>query len=204
MKSTSLKLVAAAMFAASAVTMAPVFALDAAGLQVLTKSVTAAKVVEVPAVAAKLVTKASKEDKEQVAVAVVTAAIKAFPASVGSVVTAVIRSAPQTCAAVVKAALEAAPDSALTIVSAAAAGAPEHADKAVAEASKKMPSRTASFEREVAVVKGRRLITTGAADRFTDTGYTVGPIINIKTGQPFTITEIQQAFAETGADPSRN
>lgn len=155
------------MFAVSAVTMSPVLGLDAAGLAVLTKSVSAAKVVEVPFVAAKTVSAAATEDKEQVAVAVVVAAIRSHPSSIGSVITAVIRSAPQTTAAVVAAALEVAPDSSLTIVAAAAKGAPDQADKAVAVASRKLPARTASFEREVASVRGRRLISTAGADGIT-------------------------------------
>lgn len=186
-------MIGAALFAASAVTLAPAFALDTAGLESLTQSVVVAKVVEVPAVAAKLVRKAEKADKEQVAVAVVTAAIKAHPSSIGSVITAVIRSSPQSVTAVVKAALAAAPDSALTIVAAAAEGAPDQADKAVAEASKVMPSRTASFEREVAVVRGRQLVNAGAG--FGSSGDATS------TNLPVVVNGY--ATAAPGSDPNR-
>lgn len=142
-----------------------------------------------------MVSEASKEDKEQVAVAVVTAAIRSHPSSIGSVITAVLRKAPQTMSAVVAAALEAAPDSSLTIIAAAAEGAPDQADKAVAVASKKMPSRTASFEREVAVVRGRRVVAAPLA--FGDTGITQQPLppeTKISPG----------AYGAPGGDPSRN
>ena len=183
------------MFAASAVCMAPALALDAAGVESLNRTVAATKVVETPSVAARLVADASKEDKEQVAVAVVTAAIRSHPSSIGSVITAVIRKAPQTVSAVVTAALEAAPDSSLTIIAAAAEGAPDQADKAVAVASKKMPSRTASFEREVAVVRGRRLVSSSVS--FGDTGITQTPL-------PDTIKIQDGAYGAPGGDPARN
>ncbi|HTH48439.1 MAG TPA: hypothetical protein VMB21_13080 [Candidatus Limnocylindria bacterium] len=195
MKTTTLKLLAASMFAASAVTMAPALALDAAGIESLNTMVSAAKVVETPLVAARLVSEASKEDKEQVAVAVVTAAIRSHPSSIGSVITAVLRKAPETMSAVVAAALDAAPDSSLTIIAAAAEGAPDQADKAVAVASKKMPSRTASFEREVAVVRGRRTVATAVG--FGDTGVT-------QTKLPGTAKIVDGAYGSPGGDPGRN
>ena len=55
------------------------------------------------------------------------------------------------------------------------------ASKAAAIAAKKMPSRAASFEREVAIVRGRRLLSTAAA--FNDTG-----VVQIATNV-MTITE---------------
>lgn len=194
MKTSTLKLIAASMFAASAI-MAPALALDAAGITSLNQAISATKVVETPSVAARMVSEASKEDKEQVAVAVVTAAIRSHPSSIGSVITAVLRKAPETMSAVVAAALEAAPDSSLTIIAAAAEGAPDQADKAVAVASKKMPSRTASFEREVAVVRGRRVVSAPLA--FGDTGVNQTPLpgdVKISTG----------AYGAPGGDPARN
>lgn len=194
MKSISLKQFAVALFAVSTVTVAPVFALSTAEVESLGKSVAITKVVELPAVTAKMVKDASKEDKEQVAVAVVISAIRNHPSSIANVITSVVKAAPQTTAAVVKAALEVAPDSSLTIVAAAAEGAPDEADKAVAVASRKMPSRTASFEREVAVVRGRRLISSAA--QFGDSG-------SSQTPRPpgSQAPAIVQAYA--GGDPGR-
>ena len=183
------------MFAASAVIMAPAVAMDAAGIDSLNRTVAATKVVETPSVAARLVADASKEDKEQVAVAVVTAAIRSHPSSIGSVITAVLRKAPETMTAVVTAALDAAPDSSLTIIAAAAEGAPDQADKAVAVASKKMPSRTASFEREVAVVRGRRLVSSTVS--FGDTGITQTPL-------PGDTKIVNGGYGAPGGDPARN
>jgi hypothetical protein len=168
MKTTSMKQFAVTLFAASAVTLAPAFALGTAELQKVSKSVASSKVVEIPAVAAKYVKNAAKADRQQVAVAVVISAVRAYPSSVGPVVTAVLKTAPETANAVVAAALEAAPESSLTIVSAAVQGAPQNSDLIVAAASTQMPARAAAFEREAAVVRGRRSLGGSAA--FGDTG----------------------------------
>ncbi len=170
MKSNSLKQLVVALAAASVMTVVPAFALSSVEVEAVNKSLKAARVVELPALASKLVLGAAKEDQEKVAVAVVTSAIRNHPGSMSTVITAIVSVAPATVEAVVEAALNLAPDSALSIVASAASGAPQRASKAAAIAAKKMPSRTASFEREVAVVRGRRLFSTAAA--FGDTGVT--------------------------------
>ena len=168
MKSNSLKQLVVALAAASVMTVVPAFALSSVEVDAVNKSLKAARVVELPALASKLVLGAAKEDKEKVAVTVVTSTIRNHPGAMSTVITAVVSVAPETIEAVVEAALTLAPDSALSIVASAASGAPQRASKAAAIAAKKMPSRTASFEREVAVVRGRRLFSTAAA--FGDTG----------------------------------
>ena len=173
MKTTSMKQFAVTLFAASAVTLAPAFALGTAELQKVSKSVASSKVVEIPAVASKFVAHAAKADRQQVAVAAVISAIRAYPSSVGPVITAVLKAAPETANAVVTAALEAAPESALTIVAAAVQGAPQNSDLIVAAASAQMPTRSAAFEREATVVRGRRSLGGSAA--ITDSGtHTIG------------------------------
>lgn len=157
-----MKTLVAAAVASSLLAAFPAFALPQAQTDTISKSLASAKVVDVPSAAAKLVAAATKESKSEVAVAAVTAAIKAHPSTVGSVIVSVLKVAPETTEAVVTAALEVAPQSALTIVAAAAEGAPDQAEKAVAIASAKTPARTAAFEREVAVVKGRRTIESAA------------------------------------------
>ena len=157
-----MKQFAVTLFAASAVTLAPAFALGTVELQKVSKSVASSKVVEIPAVAAKFVSSAAKADKQQVAVAVVISAVRAYPSSVGPVVTAVLKTAPETAGAVVTAALEAAPESALTIVAAAVQGAPQNSDLIVASASSQMPARAAAFEREATVVRSRRSLGSAA------------------------------------------
>ncbi len=170
MKSNSLKQFAVALAAASVMTVAPAFALSSVEVESANKSMKAARVVELPALASKLVLGAAKDDQEKIAVAVVTSAIRNHPGSMSTVITAVVSVAPATVEAVVEAALNLAPDSALSIVASAASGAPQRAAKAAAIAAKKMPSRAASFEREVAIVRGRRLFSTASA--FSDNGIT--------------------------------
>ena len=163
MKSNSLKQLVVALVAASVMTVAPAFALSSVEAESINKSLKAARVVELPALASKLVLGAAKEDQEKVAVAVVTSAIRNHPGAMSTVIIAVVSVAPATVEAVVEAALNLAPDSALSIVAAAASGAPQRGSKAAAIAAKKMPSRAASFDREVAVVRGRRLLSTASA-----------------------------------------
>lgn len=183
MKTTSMKQFAVTLFAASTVTFAPAFALGTAELQKVSKTVASAKVVEIPSVAAKLVSHAAKEDKQQVAVAAVLSAIRTYPSSASPVITAVVKVAPQTASAVVAAAIEAAPDSALSIVAAAVQGAPKNSDLIVAAASAQMPSRAAAFEREASVVRGRQAL--GSAAAITDAGVTT---TNIGTGTATLLT----------------
>lgn len=191
MKTNSLKSVVVAVVAGSVLAVAPAFALSSVESETITKAISTAKVVDVSGKAAKLVAAASKENKTEVAVASVTAAIKSHPSTIGSVIVSVLKVSPESTEAVVAAALEAAPQSALTILAAAAEGAPAFADKAVAVASAKMPTRASAFEREVAIVKGRRAIEAAALEG----GTTIQA--------PRTGGDPKQAYGTTGADPTR-
>ena len=193
MKTNSLKSVVFAAVTGSMLAISPAFALSQAETATISKSISAAKVVDVSNKAAKLVAAASKESKTEVAVAAVTAAIKAHPSTVGTVIVSVLKVSPESTEAVVTAALDAAPQSALTILAAAAEGAPAYSDKAVAVASVKMPTRAAAFEREVAVVKGRRAVEASAAITGGTTTQTARP-----AGQP--ITEV---YSTAGAGNDR-
>lgn len=168
MKTSSMKQFAVTLIAASTVTLAPAFALGTAELQKVSKTVAASKVVEMPSVASKAVSHAAKEDKQQVAVTAVLAAIRTYPSSIGPVITAVVKAAPQVSGAVVTAAVEAAPDSALTIVAAAVQGAPASSEAIVAAASAQIPTRAAAFEREASVARGRQSL--GSAALITSSG----------------------------------
>ena len=191
MKTNSLKSVVVAVVAGSVLAVAPAFALSSVESETITKAISTAKVVDVSGKAAKLVAAASKENKTEVAVASVTAAIKSHPSTIGSVIVSVLKVSPESTEAGVAAALEAAPQSALTILAAAAEGAPAFADKAVAVASAKMPTRASAFEREVAIVKGRRAIEAAALVGGTTTQ-------EVRTGG-----DPNQAYGTTGSDPTR-
>lgn len=210
MKSDSLKQLVVALAAASVMTVVPAFALSSVEVESVNKSLKAARVVELPALASKLVLGAAKDDQEKVAVAVVTSAIRNHPGSMSTVITAVVGVAPATVEAVVEAALNLAPDSALSIVASAASGAPQRASKAAAIAAKKMPSRTASFEREVAIVRGRRLFSSAA--QFGDSGITqiaTNTMMMRETNGGVVTTNIviiavkDEAVEYAGGDPSR-
>lgn len=191
MKSNSLKQLVVALAAASVMTVVPAFALSSVEVDAaVNKSLKAARVVEIPALASKLVLGAAKEDQEKVAVSIVSSTIRNHPGAMSTVITAVVSAAPATVEAVVEAALNLAPDSSLSIVASAASGAPQRASKAAAIAAKKMPSRAASFEREVAIIRGRRLFSTAAA--FGDTGVT-----QIATNTFVTVFENQEIVQKT-------
>lgn len=104
--------------------MITVGAVSPADLELIGQKVAATKVVEAPAVAAKFVRKAAKEDKEQVAVAALSAGLRAHPAALPSLLTAVIKAAPSATDALVSTALKLAPDSAATITRVAAEAKP--------------------------------------------------------------------------------
>lgn len=191
MKTNSLKSVVFAVVAGSVLAVVPAFALSSVEADAITKTISTAKVVDVSGKAAKLVAAASKESKADVAVAAVTSAIKFHPSTIGSVIVSVLKVSPESTEAVVTAALDAAPQSALTILAAAAEGAPAFADKAVAIASVKMPTRASAFEREVAIVKGRRTVEAAAFEGGTVTQ-------DARTGPNPT-----QVYGQTGADTTR-
>lgn len=191
MKTNSLKSVVVAVVAGSVLAVAPAFALASVEAETISKAISTAKVVDVSNKAAKLVAAATKENKTEVAVTAVTSAIKSHPSTIGSVIVSVLKVSPESTEAVVTAALDAAPQSALTILAAAAEGAPAFADKAVAVASAKMPTRASAFEREVAIVKGRRTVEAAAFN-----GGTVNQVAR-EAEAP------QVVYGQTGSAPER-
>lgn len=132
-------------------------ALDSADLEAWQRMLGTAKIVEVPALVAQIVGAAPEQDRPQVASAVVVTALKEYPAAAGPCLLAAVRSAPEAVDLVVTAALEAAPESALAVVSAAAECEGDPGDRIIAVATRKLPASVVRFEREVALVRARRM-----------------------------------------------
>ncbi|MBL9171940.1 MAG: hypothetical protein JNL10_00270 [Verrucomicrobiales bacterium] len=132
-------------------------ALDAAELEALSRSVTSARVPEVPAVIAALVTSAAPKDRTEAATTAVVAAVRLHPAAIGACVLAAVRAAPDSAEPIVVAALDIAPGGALALVSVAAELEDDIGDRVIEVAERRFPNRAASFEREIAVVRTRRL-----------------------------------------------
>jgi hypothetical protein len=130
--------------AASVLLATSAFALSTSEVEGLTQKIAGSKVVEAPALAAKLVVQSSKEDLTQVARTVVTAVARNHQTALGNTVTAIIRKAPQATEAVVEAACEAAPQQASAIVAAAVLADDSIAQLASSVAVRVVPSMVAS------------------------------------------------------------
>src|ERR1044072_4365390 len=96
----------AAFIVALAMAMPSAFAITAAQAKAVKKAVTSVPVAEMPAKAAQLVTDASKEDREAVAVTAVRAGIYKSRSSARLLVSAVVKAAPEVAGAVTLAASE--------------------------------------------------------------------------------------------------
>ncbi|MFO1458965.1 MAG: hypothetical protein U1G08_06110 [Verrucomicrobiota bacterium] len=131
-------------------------ALDAAELELVSRTVASARIPEVPAVIATLVTSASPKDRTETATTAVVTAVRMHPAAMGACVLAAVRAAPDIAEPVVVAALDAQPGGALALVSVAAEQEDEVGERVIAVTERRFPSRAASFEREIAVVRTRR------------------------------------------------
>lgn len=105
--------------AASLMVGSSALALTSTETQALTDKILASRVVDMPAVAAKLVIQAEKAERIETAKTAVVAVAKNYPKALSAVVGAVVRKAPETTEAVVAACLEAAPSMARTVVAAA-------------------------------------------------------------------------------------
>jgi hypothetical protein len=114
----------AALFVAMSVAAPSAFALTAAQTSAIKKAVTGVAVPEMPAMAAELVVKASKEDREAVAVTAVRAAIYKNRSAAASVVAAVAKVAPDLASAITLAATQMERDQVSAIASAAITAAP--------------------------------------------------------------------------------
>lgn len=171
------------------------FALTSAETETLTKSITTARVADLPSKAAKAVSKASKEDRDAVAAAVISATGLSHPSALVSTVAAVVKKTPEASVAVMNAAIEVAPDQASLVLAAIVKAAPTQAERAVLAASKKAPSKAASFEREVASVRKARSVSAsstifGGSGDIQQEGTPIGTVpVNL--------------YAQPGADPER-
>jgi hypothetical protein len=114
----------AALMVALAMVAPSAFAITAAQTKAVKKAVTSVPVAEMPAKAAQLVTEASKEDREAVAVTAVRAGIYKSRSSARLMVSAVAKAAPEVAGAVTKAASEMEAGQAGYIASAAISAAP--------------------------------------------------------------------------------
>ncbi|MCW5558439.1 MAG: hypothetical protein KIT22_11495 [Verrucomicrobiae bacterium] len=133
-------------------------AMDASSLDALSRQIAQSRVVEAPAAITSAITAASSEDRPQVATTVVVAALRSFPAALGPCVMAAVRAAPESTDAIVVAASETLPNGILALVSAAADAGDAIGDRVIVALERRYPNRAPAFEREVALVEGRRLL----------------------------------------------
>jgi hypothetical protein len=171
------------------------FALTTSESETLTKSITTARVADLPSMAAKTVSKASKEDRDAVAAAVISATGLSHPSALVSTAAAIVKKTPEASVAVINAALEVAPDQASLVVAALVKAAPTQAERVVLAASKKAPSKAASFEREVASVRKARSVSASSTifGGSGDVNQNPTPIGTVPVN----------LYAQPGADPER-
>jgi hypothetical protein len=145
--------------------------------------------------AAKTVSKASKEDRDAVAAAVISATGLSHPSALVSTAAAIVKKTPEASVAVINAALEVAPDQASLVVAALVKAAPTQAERVVLAASKKAPSKAASFEREVASVRKARSVSASSTifGGSGDVNQNPTPIGTVPVN----------LYAQPGADPER-
>jgi hypothetical protein len=147
--------------AASLMVSTSAFALTATESQALVDKILAAKVVDMPSLAAKMVVKAEKADRVETAKTAVVAVAKNYPKALSAVVGAVVRKAPETTEAVVAACLEAAPSMARTVV-AAATFASVGQDKAILSVIDRLaPAQQQEVKTEMALALARRIEGAG-------------------------------------------
>jgi hypothetical protein len=193
--------------AASLMVGTSAFALTSTESQALTQKILASKVIDMPAVAAKLVAGAEKNDRIETAKAAVVAVAKNHPNALSTVVGAVLRKAPEATEAVVAACLEVAPEMARTVV-AAATFATEGQDAVIlATADRLVPAQKAEVRGEVTLAKARRAMKGSSTAKTTGTivipgneAITTAPVTD-STGNPLPPPVKISAYA--GADPNR-
>ena len=162
---------AAVLAAATFVFSSSACALTVDQAKSITASIQKSKVVEVTAKATDLVEKASKEERNDVAAAVVAATAKNHPGALLSVVSAVVRKAPTTAEAVTKSALSVSPENADAIVAAVISAVPDQAASIAQYAGKMMPERAQSFQNQ-AVALGNTGAVANLAPAATSVGRT--------------------------------
>jgi hypothetical protein len=126
----------AALLVALTLAAPSAFAITSAQAKAVKKAVTSVPVAEMPAKAAQLVTEASKEDREAVAVTAVRAGIYKSRASARLLVSAVVKAAPEVAGPVTLAASEMEAGQAGYIASAAISSAPSAKTQIVSSANR--------------------------------------------------------------------
>jgi hypothetical protein len=133
----------------------------------ITQSIKSAPAAEIAVRAAEVVTKASKNEKEATAVAVVRAGITKSPAAAITIVSSVLKVAPATAPAVAAAAAKLVPNQVEGIAIAAAKAAPDLAEKIVAALTDLNPKYEARVVKAVVMAvpqlrASARTVTAGA------------------------------------------
>jgi len=193
----SVKKLSVTLAVVSALSGLTVHAATTAEVESVTKKVAATKAVEAPAVVGKLVAKASKEDKEQIAVAALASGLRTHPAAITSLLTAALKGAPESAEALVDTTLDVLPDSGMTVVRVVSEVLPAKSDLAVAAVAKRAPAQKAAAERELAASRARRLVTTPTPASAALSGGTVN-----QTPRPVA-TPPAQIGSYAGGDPGR-
>jgi len=192
--------------AASLMVGSSAFALTSTESQALTQKILASKVIDMPAVAAKMVVSADKADRVETAKAAVVAVAKNHPNALSTVVGAVLRNAPEATEAVVAACLEVAPQMARTVVAAATFATEGQDEVILATADRLVPAQKAEVRGEVTLAKARRTMKdTSARTAKTinipgSTAIVTTPVTDNK-GNPLPPPTKISAYA--GADPNR-
>ena len=181
--------------AASLMVVSSVFALNSTDAQALTQKLLASKVIDMPAVAAKIVASADKVDRIETAKAAVVAVAKNQPIALSTVISAVLRKAPEATEAVVAAAIEVAPQLARTVV-AAATFATEGQDAVIlATADRLVPNQKSELRNEVTVAKARRSMKS------TEKTLIIGKTIVLPGSQVVETSPTTVTITQTTKDP---
>jgi len=187
----------AAIVMASAVTTTA--SLSPARLSEINQQVSAAKTPEAPALVAKLVAGAAKEDKNATAVAAFIATFRKSPGTLTTALTAAIHAAPSATEKLVAAAIALAPESALTVVRTAVDAAPEQTSTIRAIAAKADPSKVTLFDREIASASATRRAVGGSSAVGAAFGGGTVDVTPLPEG-PAPV----QVYAQPGSDPRRS
>ena len=131
MKTKLVNALTGSVVAAALLFALPALAGKAPQVEALKKSLKAVPVLELPAKAAQLVSEATTDERESVALGVVVAVAQFKPAALASVVGAVVRVAPDLAVAIAKTAASLQSKQAGAITQAAAMAAPGQMDKIV-------------------------------------------------------------------------
>lgn len=171
--------------AASLMVGSSALALTSTETQALTDKILASRVVDMPAVAAKLVIQAEKAERIETAKTAVVAVAKNYPKALSAVVGAVVRKAPETTEAVVAACLEAAPSMARTVVAAATFASVGQDMAILSVVDRFAPAQQQELKTEMALALARRIESSsklkGALDAKTRGTITIPGSTGVQT-----------------------